>query len=138
MDLGLEDRRKEESAGQGGALTERRAAARDREAQGGGGGQRVLGLCARRRRGQDVLGLCIHKLKCTQVHFSAAVYCFYILHLGAFNIENAPRPNLRARSEPTVPPRSSSSVFVPPARLCRSRPLPTEPFHFPAPAPLSP
>jgi hypothetical protein len=66
------------------------------------------------------------------------IYCFYILYLGAFNIENAPRPNLRARSEPTVPPRSSSSVFVPPARLRRSRPLPTEPFHFPAHAPLSP
>jgi hypothetical protein len=65
------------------------------------------------------------------------IYCFYILHLGAFNIENAPRPNLRARSEPTVPPRSSSSVFVPPARLRRSRPLPTELFHFPAHAPLS-
>jgi hypothetical protein len=47
------------------------------------------------------------------------IYCFYILHLGAFNIENAPRPNLRARSEPTVPPRSSSSlphVFVAPVR----------------------
>jgi hypothetical protein len=26
------------------------------------------------------------------------IYCIYILHLGAFNIENAPRPNLRARS----------------------------------------
>jgi hypothetical protein len=77
MDLGLEDRRKEESAGQGGALTERRAAARDREARGGGGGQGVLGLCARWRRGHEVLGLCIHKLKCTQVHFSAAV-CIYI------------------------------------------------------------
>jgi hypothetical protein len=88
----------------------RRAAARDREAQGGGGGQGVLGLCARRRRRQEVLGLCIHKLKCTQVHFSAAVYCFYILHLGAFNIENALRPNLRARSEPTAPPRPSSSL----------------------------
>jgi hypothetical protein len=37
------------------------------------------------------------------------IYCIYILHLGAFNIENAPRPNLRARSEPTVPPRPSSS-----------------------------
>jgi hypothetical protein len=56
MDLGLEDRRKEESAGQGGALTERRAAARDREAQGGGGGQGVLGLCARRRRATGSLG----------------------------------------------------------------------------------
>jgi hypothetical protein len=43
----------------------------------------------------------------------------YILHLGAFNIENAPRPNLRARSEPTVPLRPSSSlphVFVAPTR----------------------
>jgi hypothetical protein len=29
---------------------------------------------------------------------SIYIYCIYILHLGAFNIENAPRPNLRARS----------------------------------------
>jgi hypothetical protein len=49
--------------GQGGALTERRATARG---QGG----------ARRRRGQGILGLCIHKLKCTHVHFSAAVYIY--------------------------------------------------------------
>jgi hypothetical protein len=48
------------------------------------------------------------------------IYCIYILHLGAFNIENAPRPNLRARStwfEPTVPPRPNRRfVLVPPAR----------------------
>jgi hypothetical protein len=25
------------------------------------------------------------------------IYCYYILHLGAFNIENAPRRNLRAQ-----------------------------------------
>ena len=59
MDLGLEDQRKEESTGQGGA------AAGDREARGGSGGQRVLGLC-------------IHKLKCTHVHFSAAY--IYMAH----------------------------------------------------------
>jgi hypothetical protein len=49
------------------------------------------------------------------------IYIFiYILHLGAFNIENAPRPNLRARStwsEPTAPSRPNRRfVFVPPAR----------------------
>jgi hypothetical protein len=48
------------------------------------------------------------------------IYCIYILHLGAFNIENAPRSNLRARStwsEPTAPPRPNRRfVFVPPAR----------------------
>jgi hypothetical protein len=48
------------------------------------------------------------------------IYCIYILHLGAFNIENAPRPNLRTRStwsEPTAPPRPYRRfVFVPPAR----------------------
>jgi hypothetical protein len=36
------------------------------------------------------------------------IYYIYILHMGAFNIENAPGPNLCARStwsEPTVPPR---------------------------------
>ena len=38
------------------------------------------------------------------------IYCIYILHLCAFNIENAPRPNLRARSEPTAPPRPSSPL----------------------------
>jgi hypothetical protein len=48
------------------------------------------------------------------------IYSIYILHLGAFNIENAPRPNLRARStwfEPTAPPRPNRRfVLVPPAR----------------------
>jgi hypothetical protein len=50
---------------------------------------------------------------------SIYIYSIYILHLGAFNIENAPRPNLRARStwsESTAPPRSNQRfVFVPPA-----------------------
>ena len=86
MDLGLEDRRKEESAGQGGALTERRAAARDREAQGGGGG-RESWICARGGDGgHEVLGLCIHKLKCTQVHFSAAVYTVFIYYTWVHSI----------------------------------------------------
>jgi hypothetical protein len=53
-------------------------------------------------------------------HVYIYIYCIYILHLGAFNIENAPRPNLRARStwsEPTAPPRPNQRfVFVPPAR----------------------
>jgi hypothetical protein len=42
--------------------------------------------------------------------FYIYIYCIYILHLCAFNIENAPRPNLRARSEPTAPPRPSSPL----------------------------
>jgi hypothetical protein len=50
------------------------------------------------------------------------IYCIYILHLSAFNIENAHRPNLRARttwSEPTATPRPNRRfVFVP---LARSR-----------------
>jgi hypothetical protein len=43
--------------------------------------------------GSVVGGLCIGELKCTQVHFSVVVYCIYIMHLGAFSIANAPRPN---------------------------------------------
>jgi hypothetical protein len=54
------------------------------------------------------------------------IYCFYILHLGAFNIENAPRPNLCARSEPTVPPRPVSSLPHAPDRIFSlSRPRPS-------------
>jgi hypothetical protein len=56
------------------------------------------------------------------------IYCFYILHLGAFNIENAPRPNLRARSKPTAPPRPTSSLPHAPDRtfsLPRPRPRPS-------------
>jgi hypothetical protein len=64
MDLGLEDRRKEQSAGQRGA------AAGDREARDGSGGQGVLDLC-------------IHKLKYTHVHFSATVYIYIVIVLGA-------------------------------------------------------
>jgi hypothetical protein len=55
----------------------------------------------------------------TNKHIYIYIYCIYLLHLGAFNIENAPRPNLRARStwsEPTAPPRPNRCfVFVPPA-----------------------
>jgi hypothetical protein len=78
----------EEGGDGGGAVTGMRSAAagdrvaRDREARGGGGGQGVLDLCARRRRGQEVLGLCIHKLKCTQVHFSAAVYIYIYIYMA--------------------------------------------------------
>jgi hypothetical protein len=54
------------------------------------------------------------------------IYCIYILHLGAFNIENAPRPNLRARSEPTAPPRPSSSLpHAPDRTFSLSRPRPS-------------
>ena len=54
------------------------------------------------------------------------IYCIYILHLGAFNIENAPRPNLCARSEPTVPPRPVSSLpHAPDRTFSFSRPRPS-------------
>jgi hypothetical protein len=54
------------------------------------------------------------------------IYCIYILHLGAFNIENAPRPNLCARSETTVPPRPVSSLPHAPDRIFSlSRPRPS-------------
>jgi hypothetical protein len=70
------------------------------------------------------------------------IYCIYILHLGAFNIENAPRPNLRAQvhmvranrstqAEPTTAP-STTAPFHFPALTAPSF-LPTAPFHFPAP-----
>jgi hypothetical protein len=58
-------------------------------------------------------------------HIYIYIYCIYILHLGAFNIENAPRPNLCVRSEPTVPPRPVSSLPHAPDRtfsFCRPPP----------------
>jgi hypothetical protein len=59
------------------------------------------------------------------------VYCIYILHLGAFNIENAPRPNLRAQEHLVRANRPTQAE--PTLRLRPSRMLPTAPFHFPAP-----
>jgi hypothetical protein len=66
------------------------------------------------------------------------IYCFYILHLGAFNIENAPRrnlrahvhmvrPNLRAQAQPTRP------CTQPNRRCLFTYPLPTAPFPLPCP-----
>jgi hypothetical protein len=114
MDLGLEDRRKEETAAAWGHGGSRRLRGRGwrgvREARDGGGGQGGARTGRPRRdRGVFIYYAWVHSIyRMHQVHFSAAVYCIYILHLGAFNIENAPRPNLCARStwsEPTAPPR---------------------------------
>jgi hypothetical protein len=56
------------------------------------------------------------------------IYCFYILYLGAFNIENAPRPNLRAQVHMARANRSTQPnrrlpppllrLFTSPPRLC--------------------
>jgi hypothetical protein len=78
----------------------RSAAVGERVARGHGGARRRgAGRRAYRRprRARGVIaGGCIQYRECTQVYIY--IYCIYILHLGAFNIENAPRPNLRARS----------------------------------------
>jgi hypothetical protein len=51
--------------------------------------------------------------------------------MGAFNIENAPRPNLRAQE---LLVRGNRPTQAEPTHcLCPSRTLPTAPFHFPAP-----
>ena len=119
--------RRAAARGQGGARRRwgrgwRSAAVGERVARGQGGARRRgAGRRAYRRprRARGVIaGGCIQYRECTQVYIY--IYCIYILHLGAFNIENAPRPNLRARStwsEPTAPPRPNRRfVFVPPAR----------------------
>jgi hypothetical protein len=57
---------------------------------------------------------------CTCVY----IYCYYILHLGAFNIENAPRRNLRAHVHMVRPNLSTQ-----PNRRCLfTYPHPTVPF----------
>jgi hypothetical protein len=76
----------------------------------------------------------------TSIYIYIYIYCFYILHLGAFNIENAPRRNLRAQvhmvraNRSTQPNRRSGTddctlhycaFSLPHARLRL--------FHFPGP-----
>jgi hypothetical protein len=71
-----------------------------------------------------LFGLLVHVTPIILIYIY--IYCFYILHLCAFNIENAPRPNLRARSEPTAPPRPSSSLpHAPDKTFSLPRPRPS-------------
>jgi hypothetical protein len=83
-----------------------------------------------------VWSICVSNIICHKITWIPYIYILYLyITPGCIQYREC------TQAEPTRQVRANrptQAVFVPPARLRRSRTLPTEPFHFPAHAPLSP